>query len=45
MIRRGRSSVGGILGGYARAFLAALMIVFGLLLITIAFAAVLGSPN
>lgn len=32
-------------GGYARAVLAALMIVVGLLLFTIALAGVLGGPN
>jgi hypothetical protein len=31
--------------GYARALLAAVMIVVGLLLCTVAFAAVLGRPN
>jgi hypothetical protein len=35
----------GSFGGYARALLAAVMIVFGLLIFTIALAGVIGPPN
>jgi hypothetical protein len=44
MLRRGGLFTRGHLGGYLRAVLAALMIVVGLLLFTIAFAGVIG-PN
>ena len=43
MLRRGRPS--SLVAGYTRAVLAALMIVVGLLLFTIAFATVIGPPN
>jgi hypothetical protein len=45
MLRRGRPTDRGLIGGYARAVLAALMIVVGLLLFTIAFATVIGVPS
>jgi len=45
MIRRGRSLMRGNLRGYARALLAALMIVVGLLLFTIALTSVINGSN
>ena len=44
MLRSGGPGIGGRFNGYARAVLAALMIVFGLLLFTIAVAGVMGEP-
>jgi hypothetical protein len=45
MLRRGDPGKSGRLSGYARALLAAFMIVLGLLLFTIAVAGVIGPSN
>jgi hypothetical protein len=45
MLRRGDPGKSGRLSGYARALLAALMIVFGLLLFTIVLASVISPSN